>query len=694
MQSPPSNRQQRRQLAKQARKQGAAPLGRDQQTLMQRAVALQQAGRLAEARPLYEQLLAAVPEQPDALHMLGVLQAQLGDNRQALALVNRAIRQRPNQAAYYCNLGRIQRSLGEDREAMASFRKAIAVDGSFAPAYNYLGNALADQGEAEQAIALFNQAIAADPTHVSALVNLGIALKGLGRLDAAVEAYERAIAVNPDYAEAHSNLGVALRQQGKTLAAIAAHERALAINPNLVRSQWGALLSVPMIYDSEAELEAHRARWIAGVKQLSATVRLETPEQIADALRAITSGTNFNLHGQGKNDLEPQKLYGGLQQRIAGAAYPEFARPLARRKLPPGARLKVGFVSSFFYWHSIYKIHGRWITQLDRERFETHSFYLGHLQDDAVADIRANSSHFYEGFATERALIEAIRSQDLDVIIYTDIGMDPHLQSLTALRLAPVQCNAGCHPITSGLATIDYFLTSDLMEPPGGEAHYSEQVVRLPNLLSSYPYPPLERTEPARLVDAAPFAGTTYLNLQSLWKLLPQHDWIYPAIARQLPQSRFWFIGGQSADVNGRFTARLHRAFATAGLDGAAYCTLQPHQTQLGFFDLVQKADVILDSIIWSGNNTAMEATACEKPIVTVPGPWMRSNHTVAILRFLGVTDTIGEDLEDYIRIAARLGLDPDWRQSLVARIAARKRLIFYDDAPIRALETFMLGLF
>ncbi len=689
MASPPRNRQQRREAA---RRGNAAPAADPR---LGQALALQQQGRLPEARRLFEQVLAERPDHADALHFLGVLTAQAGDAAGGARLIERALGLSPGRPMYLCNLGKIYRALGRTDEAIALYRQAIAVDAAFAPAWNFLGIALDERGEADEAIAAFERAIAIAPKFPGAHLNLGVALKHRGRAAEAAEAYRRALALNPRSAEAWSNLGAALKQLGDFAGAIAAHERALALRPDLVRSRWGALLTVPMICESEDEIEKWRARFAAGLDELDKTLALDRPEQVADAVSALMSGTNFNLHGQGRPDRELQERFGRLQQRVAAAAYPELSRPLEKRIPGAGERPRVGFVSAFFYGHSVYKIHGRWITQLDRSRFESHVFHLGRIVDEATEDLRAHADHFHSGFADERAAIKAIRDAALDVLIYTDIGMEPQVQLLAALRLAPVQCNAGCHPITSGLATIDYFLTSDLMEPPGGERHYSETVVRLPNLLASYPWPPVERAAtPPSLGGDDPAGRVTFLNLQSLWKLLPRHDELYPRIARAAPQSRFWFIAGRAPEVNAMFRRRLERAFAAHGLDAGAWCTLHPHLTQLEFFGLVRRADVILDSMVWSGNNTSMEATACDKPIVTLPGPFMRSRHSAAILEFLGVTDTIARDVDDYVAIAARLAHDPAGRARLAERIRAAKGRIFCDDAPVRALEDFMLGLF
>jgi predicted O-linked N-acetylglucosamine transferase (SPINDLY family) len=88
-------------------------------------------------------------------------------------------------------------------------------------------------------------------------------------------------------------------------------------------------------------------------------------------------------------------------------------------------------------------------------------------------------------------IAQHILDNQLHILVYLDIGMDPRTTQLAGLRLAPVQCVTWGHPITSGLPTIDYFISSELMEPAEGDNHYSEKLIRLSNLGIAYPKPSL-----------------------------------------------------------------------------------------------------------------------------------------------------------------------------------------------------------
>jgi predicted O-linked N-acetylglucosamine transferase (SPINDLY family) len=238
---------------------------------------------------------------------------------------------------------------------------------------------------------------------------------------------------------------------------------------------------------------------------------------------------------------------------------------------------------------------------------------------------------------------------------------------------------------------MDYALSSALMEPEQCAGHYGETCILLPNLASCYPRPEVGKAlEPSDL----PRGGTgdvLYLCAQSLFKLLPQHDDVYVRIARANPRARFCFIGGRAERVRDRFRERLRRAFRARSLDADIHCRLLSNLPHAEFLGLCRRADVILDSFAWSGNNTSMEAAAFDKPIVTCPGDMMRARHSYGILQRLGITSTIADDVDSYVEIAVALGGDQKLRAQTATEMRERKTRLYDDVEPIRALERFFM---
>jgi predicted O-linked N-acetylglucosamine transferase (SPINDLY family) len=277
------------------------------------------------------------------------------------------------------------------------------------------------------------------------------------------------------------------------------------------------------------------------------------------------------------------------------------------------------------------------------------------------------------------------------VLIYPEVGMDPISVQLAAQRLASVQCNSWGHPDTSGFPTLDYYLSSDLMEPPDGQDHYTERLVRLPNLsvyIEPIDPPPASITrQDLRLRSTA----IVYWCGQSLFKYLPQFDEVFPRIARAVGDCQFAFIQYQrGTHITKLFRQRLNRAFGALGLNADEYCCFLPRLDQSNFLAASGQCDVFLDSINWSGCNSTLESLPHNLPIVTTGGPLMRGRHSMAFLRMMGVTETIAETIDDYVSIAVRLARDVPWRMAVKAKISANKHRIYFDSACILGLEQFL----
>jgi protein O-GlcNAc transferase len=262
---------------------------------------------------------------------------------------------------------------------------------------------------------------------------------------------------------------------------------------------------------------------------------------------------------------------------------------------------------------------------------------------------------------------------------------------LAARRLAPVQCVTWGHPETTGLETMDYFLSSELMEPPDGDDHYSEKLVRLPGL--SICYEPLPSA--GGLLDRAalglPDDAVVYLSCQSLFKYRPAYDDVFPRIAKRVPNARFLFLSKEGMAGDAAFRMRLRDVFAQRGLNWQDYCVLTPPVEPAAFPSLLRCADVFLDSIGWSGCNTTLEAITCGLPVVTMPAGTMRGNHSAAILMAMELRDWVAGSVEAYVGLAARLAR-ADERTGLAGLIRARRDRLFRDMRPVRALEDFLHG--
>ena len=211
-------------------------------------------GRLPEAESLYQEILRIDANQPVALHLLGVLAHQVGNNEIAVDLIGKALAVSPDFAEAHSSLGNAFLALGRPDEAVASYLSALKTNPNYAEAHTNLGLALMDLGKREEAEASYLKALAIKPEFAQAHFNLGNVLLDLGRTDEAVASYQKALAIKPDYAETHSNLGAAFKELGMMDNARASYQDALTIKPDFAEAEnnlGGAFHDMGKLEDAE-----------------------------------------------------------------------------------------------------------------------------------------------------------------------------------------------------------------------------------------------------------------------------------------------------------------------------------------------------------------------------------------------------------------------------------------------------------
>ena len=198
------------------------------------ACALQyhQAGKLDEARRIYQNLLAAGRDSADASHLLGVLTHQQGEHDRAAEMIGRAIALNPDAAAYHANLAEVYRALGRLDRAVDCCRMALRLEPNYPEAVNSLGLILLARGQTGLAVAQFRLAFRLRPGYAVACNNLGTALRCQGDKSGALSQFRLALELEPELAEAHSNLGQMLLERKDLEKALPHCRHAVRLRPN------------------------------------------------------------------------------------------------------------------------------------------------------------------------------------------------------------------------------------------------------------------------------------------------------------------------------------------------------------------------------------------------------------------------------------------------------------------------------
>ncbi len=728
---------------------------RDSEQMLAAAITELRAGRLVEAERIARALCEQAPNEARAFHLAGVLAHQLkrgdatallsravaldsglaeahndrgailaagGAVAEALASFQRAVALKPDYTEARNNFARALRSVGRFDEAAVQFRhllaaapgsplvhfdlatvleiaadvagaethyrQAIALRPDFLDAHLRLAGLLQRSGRWPEALASAERAAAIAPGHPGVRNNLGNILRAMERHADAITQYEAALRIDPNSFAAHYNLGMALRGETAIAEARAHFAQALALKPDFLEADLAQCIAeLPAIYASTAEIDERRAAYAGRLAAFSA--KLERADIPASFVDAIGAHQPFYLPYQGRDDRALQSKFGAAVCKVMASRYQPLDMPAAPTADEP---IRLGIVSGFFRQHSNWKIPIKgWLKMLDRSRFRVFGYHTGVEQDDETVEAAALCERFVAGPRPLDAWRSAIAEDAPHVLLFPEIGMDKASAQLAAMRLAPVQCTSWGHPVTSGFPTIDYFLSSDLMEPPAADALYSERLVRLPNL--SIHYEPVEQA-PVQ-IDRAELGlrdeAIVYWCAQSLPKYLPQFDDVFARIAAELPNSQFAFIAfGGGRGITELFKVRLERTFTAIGLKAADHCVFLPRLAPDRFVAAIGQCDAVLDSIGWSGCNSILESLAHDLPVVAFEGEWMRGRHAAAILRMMQVEGTTARTTEEYVSMAIRLGRDDGLRREIARRMAEGKYRVYRDRECIAGLEAFL----
>jgi predicted O-linked N-acetylglucosamine transferase (SPINDLY family) len=652
---------------------------------------LERLDKLSDAEAHYRAAIRLDPDFAVAHYNHGRLLQRQGRMSEAADAYRTAVRLQPNLTQAHHNLGNLLRRRGEHADAVQVYQRALQIDDSVPSIHVDLGDALQGTGQFADAEESYRRALALKPDEPSALYSLGTALQAQGRIADAIESYEQALRYKPAYVEARISLGGALHQLGDVDAAAEQYRRALGELPDLAHARFGVCIAqLPVIYENADELAERRARYRSALEALARDFEQLDDARCRVAADAVGAVQPFYLPYQGEDDRALQRTYGGMVGRLMSRRYPQWSVPLAMPEATAEGRLRIGFVSGFFRNHSGWSMQQGWAEAMDRSRFELYGYHTSAATDAKTPLIRGIFDRFVQGPLDLEHWAALIRRHQLHALIFPELGMDPMTARLGALRLAPIQMTSWGHPITSGLPTIDYFLSSDLMEPPEADNYYEERLVRLPNL-GIYYRPPAVVPE---AVDRNEFGigrdAVVYWCCQSTYKYLPQHDDVFPRIARSVPNACFVFVVQQGGPVEQSFRRRLAAAFARRDLDADAFCRYLPSISAERFLGVTALCDAFLDSLDWSGCNTSIGAILIGKPIVTLPGRFMRGRHTAAMLWMMGQDDMIAGTVDEYVELAVKLGRDAALRAKVSVRVKAAGPRLLRDKAPVRALENFI----
>jgi predicted O-linked N-acetylglucosamine transferase (SPINDLY family) len=628
------------------------------------AVQFHRAGRLEEAEQVYQQVLQADPGQADALHLLGLLASQRGDDERAIAYIERAIRSDEHQASFHSNLARALYRMGRFDEAIIAYQRALCLKPDDASTHINLGIVLRKQGLVAEAISAYERGLQLQPDYPEAHNNLGNVLRTHGRIAEAIVCYERALQLRPNYAEAHNNLGIALKDQGLMPEAIAAYERALQLRPDYAEA-----------HDNLGNALRTHGRIVEATECYRRAVELRP--SYAEAHCSLVYSLHFCPGIEARTLYEEHRRWDG-----------QFAKPLARFVPPhsnepaPQRPLRIGYVSPDFRDHVV----GRNLLPLfrahDHRRFEILC-YSSVTRLDALTDFFRGHADTWREVAdrTDEQLASIVHEDHIDILVDLTLHMVGNRLLVFARKPAPVQVTFAGYPGTTGLSAIDYRLTDPYLDPPGlHDDHYSEQSVRFFD--SFWCYDPLDREPAVNPLPVLANGSVTFGCLNHFGKVNRPVLQLWAQVLQAVEGSRLLLLAPEGPQRQSTLD-RLREEGVSP--ERVTFVGPQPRQAYL---ELYHQIDIVLDTFPYNGHTTSLDSLWMGVPVITLVGQTAVGRAGLSQLTNLGLPELIGGTAEDFLRIAVDLAGDLPRLGDLRATLRGRM-----EASPLMDVESFARGI-
>lgn len=718
--------------------------------LLARAQAHLKLGELEEAERCFRLVLDADPQHSSALINLGYVLKELRKAPESADFIERALRVAPDNADAHYLRGTLHQATGNLAEAALHLEKAVTLQPEFEHAYRelivalfrmghvaeaarwcrsaleihpncgelhfYLSNLHRHAGATDAAILSARMALKLRPGLLAArsslselLTNaarekvddtpgrteeiadgygdLGLAYLSSADLANAQAAFEKAVQLAPAVAEHHYHLGAMLSRQ-QDLAGAGAHlNRAIALDPEHARARWArSLMYASPFPESPAAAQDIRSELLAGLDEF----RRWSDGRVLEAERFVGLHSPFYLSYQEQDNLPVFQRYGSLcASAMQRSTHNRIAVPVVAA--PVSGRMRIGIVSADIREHSVwFALTKGWLKHLDRDRFEIAVFSLTSTPDRETEFAKLHADFFLSGPKSIQQWVESISELSPAALIYPAIGMDALTLQLASLRLAPTQMTTWGHPETSGLPTIDLYLSGELFEPADAQQFYSERLVPLLNLGNYYEGRVQHAVEADLSALGIDSARPLLICSGTAFKYQMEHDRVLTEIASRIRGAQLIFFRQRPESMSALLKARLERAFSQAGLEFDRHVLFIPTQPLHIFHGLLRRAHLALDTLGFSGYNTAIQAIESGLPLVTREGKFLRGRLASGILRRIGMTELIAQSTDEYVSLAAKLVEDAKFQQQVRSDIVQRRTALYNDIAVIRHLESVL----
>lgn len=637
-------------------------------------------GRLDRAKEVLSRCVSLAPDSHQAWLTLGLVEQRQDNLDKAELAFRKALELSPNYAEAMNNLGTVYLTQRNYSAARDLFMRAIHERPNLVDAYRSLSKLLRELGSEQEALIILRRALKIDPKDSNGWNDLGGLYRDLMDTPQSIAAYRRAIEIDPKHIDAKGNLSCILANDGDFKGAKDLCTEILGTNPDMMGVRVRKAIIMPAIMDTIESIEESRQVLHQELDEL-----LNYKGTVEDPLGQIGS-TNFYLAYHGLNDRDLQRKQAEKFLAVTPSLHFE-ARHIGRKRR--GGKIRLGICSRHLAFHTIGILWSEMFAGLDRDTFEISLFHTQPVVNRMSKNLVARIDHEVRLPLDLAKSQKLIADHELDILYYPDLGMEPLTYFLAFSRLAPTQCVSWGHPLTTGISTIDYFVSAKELEIPTAQDHYTEELVKL-DTLNTYYIRPEVHTTLSRASLGVKDTATLYMCPQTLFKFHPDFDQIINDILEGDPNGELVLLEGTCANHTTLIRQRFQRTIPRV-LDRIK---IIPRLSHDGFLALVKMADVMLDPTHFGGGSTTIQALSFGTPVVTLPSDFLRCRISYACYRHMGVDTLIAKDPSEYARIAVELGRSEELRRTLRTELSQKSEVLFANRKVITECSEFLEGAF
>ncbi|MFN0050470.1 MAG: tetratricopeptide repeat protein [Cytophagales bacterium] len=678
--------------------------------LVQYAQSNHQKGNLALAINTYKEALKIAPQQVEVLHLLGValcsqkafdkgivyLEKALAieknhpqilvntafayhNNNQselAIPLLKKLIEISPKNDDAWFKLGLAYRHISDFPKAIDAYENAIAINSGHANALNNLGNIMLMFGKYKTAITYFENCLSINYQHPLCHNNLGIALLEWDRFEEAEKHYLAAIAIDPKCKEALKNIVQLYEKQGKEKEANQFLSQLIAIENSTVYLEMYQQNKAPIIAISNKSIDEYRSNLYSNIERW----------------KKNAAGFTFSeLH---KNSIYPSSelIYQGRENRELKEKFASLFASFSSVKINQDktkSKPAIGFVVTKGHEGVFLKCMKGLLQQIDKQKFAI-----------VLVCSLPNGPEIFRTVAEESGIeilalpdliadaVSIVADANFDILYYWEIGTDATNYFLALSKPAKVQITSWGWPITSGLKTVDYFISNKNLETYDSVNDYTEKLVLFEKMPVYYYPPPVpkHKTE-APLFLAIAHPDHRYICQQNLRKVHPDFDELVQKILIADKEAYVFFINDTHKSISNKLQDRLLKNIGNELMQRVVFLERMPEELYL---NTLTHCTLALDTLHYGGGaNTVYDAMEASLPTITLAGNKHSARFATATYLQMGISDGIAQTLDEYVEKVLFYSKNIEERNNLADKIKKHKSLIFEDKEAVNEWEGF-----